>query len=196
MTHTKVPLRRALLFAAVVCAGTAIDLGTKSWIFNKLGMPYQTAPIGLIPGIFSLTTSLNEGALFGMGQGMTPVFAGLSLLAVIGIAWWLFFAGAGNDLWLVVALGMVMGGIFGNLYDRLGFPGLIWNEPYKNAGQPVFAVRDWLHFEIQRLKFDWPVFNIADSLLVAGAIMLFVHVAWREPRQRQASNSQIAAKAS
>lgn len=195
MTRTKVPLWRAVLFLVVACAGCAIDLGTKSWIFDKLKMPYENPPIVLIPGIFSLTTSLNEGALFGMGQGMTPIFAALSLLAVLGIAYWLFFIGAGNDLWLVVALGLIMGGIFGNLYDRLGFPGLIWNQP-NNAGQPVYAVRDWLHFEIQRLKFDWPVFNIADSLLVTGAIMLFVHVAWREPRQRAAGRAKAAAPAS
>src|SRR4051812_44628386 len=104
MTHPKVTRWRAILFLAVACAGCAIDLGTKSWIFNKLKMPYESPPIELIPGIFSLTTSLNEGALFGMGQGMTPVFAGLSLLAVIGIIYWLFFIRAANDLWLVLAL--------------------------------------------------------------------------------------------
>jgi signal peptidase II len=193
MTHSKVPLRRVLLFLAVVCAGCAIDLGTKSWIFADRGMPFQKPPIPIIPGVFSLTTSLNEGALFGMGQGMTPIFAALSLLAAVGITYWLFFAGAGNDLWLVVALGMILGGIFGNLYDRLGLPGLVWKLPSPNAGQRVYAVRDWLHFEIEKIGFDWPVFNIADSLLVAGAIMLFVHVAWREPRQRSAATGQVAA---
>src|SRR4051794_39785820 len=107
MTRTKVPLSRAILFLAVACAGCAIDLGSKSWIFGKLKMPYESAPIVLINGVFSLTTSLNEGALFGLGQGMTPVFAALSFAAIIGITYWLFFIGAGNDLWLVVALGMV-----------------------------------------------------------------------------------------
>ncbi len=93
-----------------------------------------------------------------------------------------------------MALGFILGGIFGNLYDRLGFPGLVWpqypNDP--RAGQPVFAVRDWLHFEIQRIQFDWPVFNIADSLLVVGAAMLFWHVAWREPRLRHSAVVQSA----
>jgi signal peptidase II len=191
MTHIKVPIWRGLLFVAVVCAGCAIDLGTKNWIFHELGMPFEQPPIVLVSGVFSLTTSLNEGALFGLGQGMTPVFACLSLIAAIGISYWLFLAGAGNDLWLVVALGLILGGIFGNLYDRLGFHGLVWSPHYPNAGQPVYAVRDWLHFEIQRIGFDWPVFNIADSLLVVGAIMLFWHVAWREPRMRAAATNAV-----
>jgi signal peptidase II len=143
----------------------------------------------LLPGVFSLTTSLNEGALFGVGQGMTPIFAALSILAAAGIAYWLFFAGAGNDLWLVCALASIMAGISGNLYDRLGLPGLVWPAKFPNAGQPVFAVRDWLHFEIRSAGFDWAVFNVADSLLVVGAIMLFWHVAWRERKQRAVADS-------
>ncbi len=187
MALRTVSASRILLFLAIVGGGCAIDLATKSWIFLKLGMPFENRPIVLIPGIFSLTTSLNEGALFGMGQGMTPIFAALSLLAAAGIVYWLFFAGGARDVWLLCALGAIMAGIFGNLYDRLGFPGLIWpNRPdvFPQAGQQVYAVRDWLHFEIRRIGFDWAVFNIADSLLVCGAIMLFWHVAWRERQQR------------
>ncbi len=189
MARRSVPASRIVLFLAIVIGGCAVDLATKNWIFAKLGMPYDNPPIVLVPGVFSLTTSLNEGALFGMGQGMTPVFAALSVLAAVGIAYWLFFAGAGHDLWLVCALAAIMAGIFGNLYDRLGLPGLVWSPKFPNAGQPVFAVRDWLHFEIRRIGFDWAVFNIADSLLVAGAAMLFWHVAWRERQQRAIADS-------
>jgi signal peptidase II len=188
MTRTSAPLSRILLFAVLAIGACAIDLATKSWIFHRLGMPFESPPIVLVPGVFSLTTSLNEGALFGMGQGMTPVFAALSLFAAAGIIYWLFIAGAARDLWLVGALAAITAGILGNLYDRLGLPGLIWpNRPevFARAGQPVYAVRDWLHFEIRRIDFDWAVFNIADSLLVVGAFMLFWHVAWRERNQHR-----------
>ena len=40
--------------------------------------------------VFGFQTSLNEGALFGMGQGFWPVFAALSVIAAIGILVWLF----------------------------------------------------------------------------------------------------------
>ena len=69
-------------------------------------------------------------------------------------------------------MGLVTGGIFGNLYDRVGWgftPG--FPEALRTN------VRDWVLFRIEGVPmFDpWPNFNIADSVLVAGAIMLFVH---------------------
>ncbi|HTQ38733.1 MAG TPA: signal peptidase II [Pirellulales bacterium] len=191
MATTPVPASRIALFLGLIIVGCAADLATKHWIFAKLGMPYESPPIVLAPGVFSLTTSLNEGALFGLGQGMTWVFAGLSVLAAMGIFYWLFFAGAGHDWWLTVALGVLMAGIFGNLYDRLGLPGLVWEPPNPRAGQVVHAVRDWLHLEIRKIHFDWPVFNLADSLLVLGACMLFWHVAWRERNRRAADNAPV-----
>jgi signal peptidase II len=184
MASMKASVSRIALFLAIALAGCAADLATKSWIFGQLGMPNTHPPWVFIPGIFSLTTSLNEGALFGLGQGMTVAFACLSLLAAAGIVYWLVFAGASRDLWLTVALGFIMAGICGNLYDRLGLPGLSWHAPDPREGLPVYAVRDWLHFQIQSIGFDWAVFNLADSMLVAGACMLFLHVAWRESRQK------------
>ena len=128
---SRLPIARLALFMALVVLGVALDLGTKSWIFGRLGVTTprlrgDSDPIVLIPGIFGLTTSLNEGALFGMGQRMTPLFAALSVLAFCGIGYWLVFGGAGRDRWLVVALAFIMAGILGNLYDRLGLPGLVW----------------------------------------------------------------------
>ncbi len=58
-------------------------------------MPFERPPIVLVPGVLSLTTSLNDGALFGVGQGMTRAFTVLSVLAAMGIFYWLFFAGTG-----------------------------------------------------------------------------------------------------
>jgi signal peptidase II len=121
---------------------------------------------------------LNEGALFGLGQGMTFVFAGLSVFAALGILYWLFARGAARDWFLTISLAAIMGGIFGNLYDRLGLPKLVWDDPDR-IGEPVYAVRDWLHFRIDRADgsvfFDWPVFNIADCLLVCGSILLVLY---------------------
>jgi signal peptidase II len=170
---------RIVAFALIAVAGCTLDLWTKSWIFDRLGMPGQEEPIVLWPGVFSLTTSLNEGALFGLGQGMTFVFAGLSIVAAIGIMYWLFAVGAARDWVLTISLAAIMGGIFGNLYDRLGMPGLAWNYPVERIGEPVYAVRDWLHFRLEAsdgdVLFDWPVFNIADCLLVSGSILLVIY---------------------
>jgi signal peptidase II len=166
-----VPASRYLLFAAVVVLGLTLDLATKRWAFDRLGMPYQQPSLWIVDDVFGFTTSLNEGALFGMGQGLGLVYAGLSITAACAIVVWLFVAKAAKDRLLTLALAAVTAGILGNLYDRLGLPGLTW------AGEPVYAVRDWLHFKVDPLV-DWPIFNVADSLLVCGAGLLVWH-AWR-----------------
>ncbi len=184
MATSRAPLARVALFLLLAVGGCTLDLGTKSWIFRDLRFPPHRT-IVLIDGILSLTTNLNPGALFGMGERLTWAFAALSLLAAAGILYWLFSGGA-RDLWLTCSLGLITAGIFGNLYDRLGFPNLNWpiTDSLHREGEHAYAVRDWIHFEIKAINFDWPVFNLADSMLVVGAIMLFWHAVWRESRMR------------
>ena len=74
------PRSRIVVFLLVAVLGCAVDLATKSWVFARLGYPPRDV-IWIIPQVLSLETSLNEGALFGVGQGFTPLFAALSLLA-------------------------------------------------------------------------------------------------------------------
>jgi signal peptidase II len=186
-----VPKWRIALFFGLAIGGLALDLGTKYWIFGKLGLPGEKRPIVIVPpDIFAFETSLNEGALFGVGQGMWIVFSVLACFAAIGITYWFFRGGAGLDTWLTIALGCVTAGILGNLYDRVGLHGIKWPEHEPRAGQTAHAVRDWLHFQLRSIDFDWAVFNIADSLLVAGAIMLFWHAIWREPRMAKNAKPQ------
>ena len=162
-----------LLFAAVALAAVASDLVSKAWIFARLGMPGTAPPSEIVPQILRLQTNLNEGALFGMGQGLGTLFAGVSVLALAGILAMLIRETTRADLRLVVALGLISGGIVGNLYDRLGLPGLAWHAPADRLGQPVRAVRDWIHFQLPGV-IDWPIFNLADSWLVAGAGLLLL----------------------
>ena len=149
--------------------------------------PYQSHLVDL-EGVFGFQTSLNEGALFGLGQGMVSIFAGLSIVAAIGIFFWLFFAGGARDWLLTIALGFIMAGIFGNLYDRLGLPGLKWdglNSPHA-FGESVYAVRDFILVMIG--PWHWPNFNLADSFLVCGAVLLIWH-AMRISRTDEQSNA-------
>ena len=174
-----VPPSRYLVFFTITILGCLIDLATKSCVFERLKMPDpRVQPHWLWPHVFGFQTSLNEGALFGMGQGMVALFLVLSILAAVGILYWLFIAGAARDLLLCVALACVMAGVLGNLYDRAGMPGLEWDgrDGIHQQGQPVYAVRDWIL--MVPFGFHWPNYNIADSLLVCGAGMLVLH-AWR-----------------
>ena len=171
------PDRGWATFAALAIAAAAIDLVTKNLLFRRLGMPGERAPIVLLPGMLALETNLNEGALFGMGQGMGMVFAAVSCLAIAGILAMLARSDTRSDPWLVTALGLVTGGILGNLWDRLGIPGLRWHAPAERVGEPVLAVRDWIHFRLEGV-IDWPIFNLADSWLVIGAGILLL-ASWR-----------------
>jgi signal peptidase II len=177
-----VPPSRYLVFLTIALVGFALDVWTKSWIFQRLSVPlveggHTSPPIWLIEGVFGFETNLNEGALFGFGQGKVLVFAGLSFVAALGVLCWLFVGRAAHDLHLTIALGFVFSGILGNLYDRIGLHGLTWGVGVRghDAGDRVYAVRDWLHFKIDAIGFDWPIFNLADSCLVCGAILLIWH---------------------
>lgn len=163
-----VPFSRYAVFLLLAAAGCATDLASKSWVFNRLGMPEQRGIEWIYEPYFALQTSTNQGALFGMGQGKVWLFAAASVVALIGICYWLFVAGAARDWILTIALGLVIGGVLGNLYDRLG----LWAVPGE-PGTRIYAVRDWILW--QWPPRSWPNFNIADSLLVCGGALF----AWR-----------------
>ena len=170
-----------MLFATLAVAAAASDLVSKSVAFARLGMPGSGLAAVLVPRTLVLETNLNEGALFGMGQGMGLGFAAVSVAAIGGIIALMARPSTRADGWLVAALGLIVGGIVGNLYDRLGLPGLRWHAPPDRIGEPVLAVRDWIHFQVPGI-IDWPIFNLADSWLVIGAgILLLLSLRRPEP---------------
>lgn len=170
-----VPASRYLIFFSLALGGCAADLLTKELIFRWRGLPGQKAIVWLVEGYVGIETALNRGALFGMGEGGSRYFAGLSIGAGIGVLIWLFVLRAAHDRLLTVALGCISGGILGNLYDRLG----LWSSeplPLHMQGKGFeHAVRDWILFCWNFKQYTWPNFNIADSLLVCGAGMLLWH---------------------
>lgn len=172
-----IPLRNYAVFWLLVIGGASWDLYTKATVFASLGYPgrisawTQTFLNGWIE--FRFLTSFNEGALWGFGQGFTWVFAGLSVLAGIGILVWMFLYRGAASLWLSITLGLVLAGTLGNLYDRLGLHG------HEVGGRQMFAVRDFLAFTFG--EYHYPIFNFADVFLVTGAIMLAVYSFTLEP---------------
>jgi signal peptidase II len=167
------PRSRFLLFAVLAVVGCGADLATKAWVFS---IPELRAGeiLWLWPGKVGIQLSRNWGALFGMGQGMVWLFATLGILAAIAIPVWLFWFGAARDGWLTFALGCVTAGVMGNLYDRMGLSGEVWAGPGQEAPHAIHAVRDWILWQANE-QWRWPNFNIADSLLVVGAAILFLH---------------------
>lgn len=99
---------------------------------------------------------VNQGALFGLGGEYAAlanaIFAGVSILAAAAIVYWSTRRTTSRDWALCAALGLILAGTLGNLYDRIVFNG----------------VRDFLYFHL----IEWPVFNVADCCLVCGAFLL------------------------
>jgi signal peptidase II len=165
------------------------DLYSKSTVFERLGYPGQTdgRVYPLLGGwsTFKLVTSFNEGALWGVGQGLTWLFSLLSVVAVVAIGYWLI-AMAGRSNWLTTSLCLVLAGTLGNLYDRLGMYGYLNPE----TGQSYRAVRDFLLFTFG--SYSWPVFNFADVFLVTGTSMLVAYSFWAERSLKQQPASTIS----
>lgn len=167
------------MFCSIALCGLAADLLTKHWVFHWLGPPGSghSNTWWLIPEYVGMQTTVNQGALFGMFRGFRVLLAGLSLVAAGGIFFWLFYCGAARDRMLTIALSAVTGGIFGNLFDRLG----MWHNSTVHPDLR-YGVRDWILFQWPGVG-TWPNFNLADSLLVCGAGLLLWH-AFRSPAPR------------
>jgi signal peptidase II len=164
-----VPVSRYLVFLLIAAGGLAADLVSKQWVFAWREL--ERLPEGtwwLWHDLAGIQKSLNPGALFGMGPGMWPMFSVLSVAAGVGILWWLFWRGAARQWILTIVLAGIMAGVLGNLYDRLGLHGL-----HGPDGNTLHVVRDWIRVMLG--SYTWPNFNIADSLLVCGAITLVLH---------------------
>lgn len=120
--------------------------------FSKYLCKIYLRPLGSIPvvkGIFHLTYVENRGVAFGMLQNKGWLFVPVTLFTAAAIIYILKNLKS-KSIVLKTALAMILGGALGNLYDRvfLGY------------------VVDFLDFRI------WPVFNMADSAIVVGAVLL------------------------
>lgn len=124
----------------------------------------QQLPIGggveVIPGFFNLVHVLNRGAAFGMlNRGDISwqrwFFLGVSL-AAMGVIWFMARMSRPEEKLMHVALGCILGGAVGNFIDRL------------RSGMVI----DFLDFYIGDMH--WPAFNVADSAISVGAVLLVV----------------------
>lgn len=107
--------------------------------------------IPIIPHIFHLTYTENRGAAFGILQNQRWFFIIITIIVGGAIIYYLFTY-SGETLILTVSLSMILGGAIGNLIDRIRFGYVV----------------DMLHFTL----IDFPVFNVADSFMVIGTILM------------------------
>jgi signal peptidase II len=99
----------------VAAAGLTVDLWSKDWAFRTLGQGGRRV---LLRNVLEFQIMLNSGALFGIGAGQTALFLVASVLALL-LVLWMFAHSAARGRWLHVALGAILAGALGNMYDRM-----------------------------------------------------------------------------
>ncbi len=138
----------AWLYGAAAVA-YLLDRLTKLWVERTLaGEP----PLEVIPGVLTLNYTTNSGGAFGLGRSAPWLFAGATIVVSIIIVVVSFRM---TRLPVAIALGLILGGALGNLTDRVA-----------NGSGLSGHVTDFIDFQV------WPVFNLADSAIVVGAILL------------------------
>ena len=144
-----------LIFWPVAIIGLAADLWTKWAVFNWLEnrMPQN---FSVIDGFFRFVLALNEGAAFGIAAGRTAQLTIVSVIALIAI-FAIFFFSRIRQRFMILALGLFVAGICGNLYDR------IFNQG---------CVRDFI--DVYYRGSHWPAFNLADSMLCIAVALILI----------------------
>ncbi len=140
-----------------------------------------------IPHILEFKLVLNGGAVFGSGQGRRWFFIGFTGVALL-FAIYLFARWTrANERWSHIAIGLILSGGLGNLYDRL----------------TLACVRDFIH-PLPGVTFPfglslpggqreiWPyVSNVADAALLVGIIFLLIRI-WRDDKALQSRQAELA----
>lgn len=137
-----------------------LDQITKWLIVSRMELGES---IQIIDKILYITSHRNRGAAWGILQGQMWFFYVITLIVIVGII--IYIQRAAKDKWLMgLSLGLMLGGAIGNFIDRV-----IRKE-----------VVDFIHTFI--FGYNFPVFNIADSALVIGVILLMIQM-FRDERE-------------
>ncbi len=139
-----------------------LDRITKIWVSNHIEIG-DSKPV--IPRVFSISHVLNDGAAFSLfSYSSNPklvriVLISFSIIAAIVVFGFLLKLGRRITA-TTIALALILGGAIGNVYDRLAYGTVI----------------DFLevHIIVGHWNYHWPDFNVADSAIVCGGILLFL----------------------
>lgn len=153
--------RNDLILAVVAFIVVVVDQVTKHWVVSYFAGSIARPPVQVVSGYLDFEFLKNTGAAFSTFDGrpwLLTLFIVLALL-VVGYLYWR--TRDTGSLLLKTGFGLVIGGAIGNLIDR-------FTRAY---------VVDFVHFQIPGAAghaptFDWPVFNVADSAISVGVVLL------------------------
>jgi signal peptidase II len=154
--------RKAILFAVVVGGIVVLDYATKAMVQSSMHLYQQ---IDVVGEYLRFTYIYNPGAAFGiqLGPHSRLIFLALSAVALVALAGMYWFTPA-HDRVRLGAIALICGGAIGNLIDRV---------------RSHHGVVDFLDIGVGDIR--WPIFNIADIAVTAGATILALSL-WNEER--------------
>ena len=164
MTFRRLSARLAVpgVIALVVIG---LDQLAKALVLRAWPIP-QTGEVMLLGPWLSLTYVRNDGIAFGLFQGIPQLFTITSLVIVAAAIYFYLRHLPEHDRWLPIMLGLIVGGALGNVIDRLRFGYVV----------------DF----IKTLGGRFPVFNVADSAVVIGIVLMALHMLLTDaPRDRR-----------
>lgn len=151
-----------------------VDQLTKSWIVAYFKVPGFKPPISILGAVLQLDYIQNTGVAFSLLEGQAVLFVFIAV-AIIVIGWLYWRLRESGNLFIKLTFGLILGGALGNLIDR-------FRQGY---------VVDFIHFQIPG-HFDYPVFNMADSAVCVGVVVL-AFLLWRGPAGYSASDTPAPA---
>ena len=151
---------------AVLLADQLTKAAVRAWL--PLGRP-----VWLLDHVLSLNHVENTGAAFSLLVGHREVFIAATLAVLAGVVW-AWFKYRPDSVWLVVGLGLLIGGALGNLIDRA----------------VIGSVTDFVDFQV------WPVFNVADSCVDIGVGIIVAWLLLAAPKRREPDGDMAPADAS
>ncbi len=155
----------ALLTAIIVIS---LDQWTKSLVATHLGPPDLGPQVPLIGPYLTLYYIRNQGAAFSMFDSNGPVLIALIAVAVVVIVYlYLRMLNSGSLLYKLI-FGLIIGGATGNLLDRFIHGSVV----------------DFIWFRIPQIGFNFAIFNLADSAISVGVVLLFVTLIFSSVRNR------------
>jgi signal peptidase II len=145
--------RRRLLIPTIAAAVVVVDQATKTWaLHHAVGGRHVVGPLWL-------ALTYNSGAAFSLGRGVTPVVVAVVVVLVVWLLATSRQASRAATVPRLVGLGLLLGGAIGNLVDRV----------FRHHGGAVIDFIDAVRIGTRSW---WPVFNVADSAIVVGVIVL------------------------
>lgn len=141
-------------------AVTALIIFALDYVTKTLAIEYLSSqPKQIIGSFLQLKLVFNSGAAFSIASSGTIFLSSFAMIVAASI---FYYARKVTSTSWAIALGLALGGIFGNLSDR------IFRQPGALQGEVV----DWIQLP------NWPVFNIADMAVVSAAVLVAL-LSWR-----------------